>query len=172
MAEVPALERLDVDPCLRPDELQFVARALDDVAPRLGADADPVEPRRRFDGAVGLDRDLEAFAMQRVDQRSVDLEQRLAARQHCEAPAGLSPQRRGGARDALGVGELAAALPVHADEIGVAELADRLFPVLLAAGPQVAAGEADEDRAPAGMDALALKRQEHFLDRVAHGVAA
>ena len=39
---------------------------------------------------------------------------------------------------------------------------------LLAAGPQVAAGEAAEHRRPAGVGALALQRVEDLLDRVGH----
>ena len=44
--------------------------------------------------------------------------------------------------------------------------------VLLAPGPEIAAGEAQEDRAAPGLHALALQGQEHLLDRVAHGAAA
>ena len=66
--------------------------------------------------------------------------------------------------------EPAAARPVRADEVGVAELADRASAVLLAAGPQVAAGEAAEHRGPAGVGALALEGVEDLLDRVGHPV--
>ena len=68
----------------------------------------------------------------------------------------------------FGIGELASALPVGADEIGVAEIALGGGTVLLAARPEVAAGEAQEDGAAAALHALALQRQEGFLDRVGH----
>src|SRR3546814_8739224 len=35
MAEIPSFQRRRIDPVLRPDQLQFVAFALDDLAPRL-----------------------------------------------------------------------------------------------------------------------------------------
>ena len=67
---------------------------------------------------------------------------------------------------ASAIGELAAARPVGADEIGVAEIAWAVAPVLLAPAPQIAAGKAQEHRAAARLHALALQRQEGFLDRV------
>ena len=45
-------------------------------------------------------------------------------------------------------------------------------PVLLAAGPQVAAGEPAEHGRPAGVGALALQGVEDLLDQVAHGTLA
>src|SRR3546814_14663995 len=57
-------------------------------------------------------------------------------------------------------------LPVGADEIGVAELTDRLGAILLAPRPQIAAGEAAEDRAAARLRALALQGEENLFDRV------
>src|SRR3546814_17027353 len=59
-------------------------------------------------------------------------------------------------------------LPVGADEIGVAELTDRLGAILLAPRPQIAAGEAAEDRAAARLRALALPGAENPFDRVDH----
>src|SRR3546814_14704943 len=43
MAEIPSFQRRRIAPVLRPDQLQFVAFALDDLAPRLWADAHPVD---------------------------------------------------------------------------------------------------------------------------------
>ena len=62
--------------------------------------------------------------------------------------------------------------PVHPHEVGVAEGADRLGAVLLAAGPQIAAGEAAEHRRLARLAALALEGEEDLLDAVGHGAAA
>ena len=59
-------------------------------------------------------------------------------------------------------------LAIHPDEIGVAKPADGGRAILLAPAPQIAPGKAKEYGAPAGMDALALERQEYLLDRVAH----
>src|SRR5262249_50591469 len=70
---------------LRIDQLQFVARPDHELSSGLRADADPVEAIRWDDRAVGLDRDRKASRMQRLDQRRVQLQQRLAAGQYGEA---------------------------------------------------------------------------------------
>src|SRR3546814_9206004 len=54
------------------------------LAPRLGADAHPVDRGMRGQRAVGLDRDLEAARVERRDQRVIDLEHRLAPGEHDE----------------------------------------------------------------------------------------
>src|SRR3546814_12672419 len=54
-------------PILRPDELQFVAAQLNQLAPRFRADADPVDAARDRKRAVAFDRDGEAA----VDRKSV-----------------------------------------------------------------------------------------------------
>ena len=76
--------------------------------------------------------------------------------------------RRDGARQRCRIGELAAARPIGADKIGVAELADRVGAILFQPAPQIAAGKAQEHRGAAGLRALALQRVEDFLDRVGH----
>ena len=48
-------------------------------------------------------------------------------------------------RQSLGVRELAAAVAIDADEIGVAEGADGLGAITLQTVPQITAGEAQED---------------------------
>jgi hypothetical protein len=64
--------------------------------------------------------------------------------------------------------ELAAALAVGADEIGVAEGAGGAGAVFFAPGPQVAAGKAAEHGRPAGMRAFALQGVENLFDAVSH----
>ena len=64
--------------------------------------------------------------------------------------------------------ELAAAVAVRADELGVAERTDGLGPVLLAPAPQIAAGETQKHRRATGLTALPLNRQEGLLDRIGH----
>jgi hypothetical protein len=78
-------------------------------------------------------------------------------------PCGLDRVGQGVSR-----GELAAALAVRTHEVGVAEGADGLGAVLLAAGPQVAAGEPAEHRRLAGLAALALQGEEDLFDGVGH----
>ncbi len=64
--------------------------------------------------------------------------------------------------------EAAAAFAVDADEIGVAELADRGRAILLAAGPEIAAGKTAKHRRASGLSAFALQRLENLLDRIGH----
>src|SRR5437588_793480 len=78
------------------------------------------------DDAVGLDRDRDAACMQRVGERRVHLKQRFAAREDHEAVRALgTPVARDLVGEGVGAAELAAAVAVGADEIGVAERADR-----------------------------------------------
>ncbi len=83
---------------LRIDQLQLVARRQHQRRGGLRADADPVEAGRRRLRAVGLDRDREAAGVERVDQRGVELEQRLAAGADDEAVVGVGAPRRGDRR--------------------------------------------------------------------------
>src|SRR5258707_12801541 len=71
-----------------------------------------------------------------------------------------------------GVGEIVgrrisgAERAVGPDKIRVAEFAGRTGPVLLAAAPEIAAGEPAKYRRAAGMCAFALQGKKDFLDRV------
>jgi hypothetical protein len=79
--------------------------------------------------------------MQRCDQRSVDLQQRFAAGQHHITAGGFArPLRGDGVGEFVRRGVAAAQRAVGADKVGVAELAGRGGAVLLAAAPEVAAG--------------------------------
>ena len=74
--------------------------------------------------------------MERVDQGLVELEHRLAAGHDDQSLSlALTPQATDVIGQRFGVGELPPTSPVGADEIRVAELANRLAPVLLAPAP-------------------------------------
>src|SRR3546814_19118888 len=75
-----------------------------------------------------------------------------------------APETLDGGDEAGRLGELAPARAVGADEIGVAEAADRGRAVLLAPCPQIAPGKAPAHRTAPALHALTLQRQEHFLD--------
>src|SRR5207237_581040 len=79
---------------------------------------------------------------------AIELQQRLAARAYDKAPVLRGGGPFGGDRtgERVGGGELAAARPVSADEIGIAEIACRRRAIGFASRPQVASGEAAEDR--------------------------
>ena len=81
--EIPAFELGRVDSLLRPDQLQLVARALDDLGPRLRADAQPVDaPASPASVPLLSTATLKPALVQRLDQRRVELEHRLAAGDH------------------------------------------------------------------------------------------
>src|SRR5262249_9110227 len=76
-----------------------------------------------------------------------------------------------GVGEFIGAGKAAAQRAVGADEIGVAELTCGSGAVLLAAAPEIAAGEPAEYRRPPGMGAFALQGQKYLFDGVAHPVS-
>src|SRR5262249_45735658 len=69
--------------------------------------------------------------------------------------------------EGLRIGEFAAAA-VGADEVRVAEIADRPRAISLTAGPEIATCEAAENGRPPSLRAFALQRVEDFLHRI-HG---
>ena len=104
---------------------------------------------------------------------AIELKHRLPAGDHHEpAILAFAPGREHMIGELGRVRELAAALPIRPDEIGVAEIALRRRPVPLPAGPEIAAGEPQEYGAAARLHALALQGEEAFLDGIAHGAAA
>src|SRR5882757_10852972 len=150
-----------------------MAAANQQVGAGFRAHANPVHAIRRNNGAVRLDADRKAPCMQRIDQRSIRLQQRLAAGQHHIAVGTLAgPLRGDGVGKFLRGRKAAAERAVGADEIGIAKLAGRGRAILLAAAPQVAAREAAKHRRAAGMGAFALQGQKDLLDRVTHHVSS
>ena len=106
--------------------------------------------------------------MERLDQQRVELQERLSPRaDDIRAPA-PRPVSRDMLHEGFGRAELPAAGTVHADKVRIAKFAHGLFPVLLAARPQIAAGKAQEDGRPAGLGALPLQGQIAFLDAIGH----
>ena len=106
--------------------------------------------------------------VQRVEQRDIELEQGLAAGADHERRAAAGPGGcdRGGER--LGVGEFPAAGSVGPEEVGIAERADRVGPVLLPPGPEITSGKPAEHRGAAGVGALSLKGVEDLFHGVGH----
>src|SRR5471032_2974548 len=174
IVEVQALIGSQVLIGLRDHDLDFVALLDHQIGAHLRADADPVDAGRHRQRAVGFDGDLETDGVHRGDQFKIQLQQRFAAREDDVFAGRVSawPQRVDSRRQRLGRGELAAALAVGADEVGVAELADGAGAVAFTAGPQVAAGKAAEHGGTPGMGALALQGVKDFFDTVSHGISS
>uniref|UniRef100_A0A0N4ZLG9 LigA n=1 Tax=Parastrongyloides trichosuri TaxID=131310 RepID=A0A0N4ZLG9_PARTI len=158
MLEIEVLETVRHGQKLREDQLQLLTRGLNHGGVGLGADADPVDPVRRRQRAVAFDGDLEPPRVQGVDQRRVQLHQRLAAGADHQLGVALAtaPHPCDMIGHQIGGLELAAALAVHADEVGVAEGADGLCAIPLQPAPQIASGKAQEDRGAPRLPALAL----------------
>src|SRR6185437_12074032 len=85
MIEAPAFELGRLDPVLGPDQLQFIAVALDDLGAGLRADANPVETADRRKRAVRFDSDAKPALMKPIDQRLVELEHGLTPSDHHQA---------------------------------------------------------------------------------------
>ena len=163
---------------LRIDQLQLVAPSAARAARRPWADADPVDARGRGLRAVGLDRDLEAAGVQRVDQAVVELQQRLAAGAHHKRPRARHAPRAASAR-AMRVGQRRRRRRTarrrgrrcprsrcrRSWQTACARSSSRPVHRLQPAKRQNTAGR------PA-LRALALQRVEDLLDRVAHGASA
>src|SRR3546814_17160487 len=96
--------------------------------------------------------------MKRIDERRVELEQRLAAGDDdIAAVTRLAPGAGGGGGKRTGRLELASIRP-DADEIGVAEGAVSRRAVLFPAGPEITPRKAPEHRRAAALRAFALQR--------------
>src|SRR3979490_384838 len=153
--------------CLRVNELEFMASPHHKVRAGFRADANPVYAIGGIDCAIGLQPDAETARMQRVDQRRIHLQQWFAAGQyHVTVRFRSRPLRGDGVRKLRGRGVTAAQRTVGSDKIGVAKPARRRGAVLLAAAPEIAAGEPAKHRRAAGVCAFALQGQKDFLDRV------
>ena len=171
MREVQMREFIGRRTVLRVDELELLPAFLDQRRPGLGTDADPVDPRRGRQGTIGLDRDFEPGAVQSIDQRPVELQERLAARadHERERRAGRRlrvPDRPHPVSQGRGIAESATTRPVRPDEIGITEPADCHCPVARQPGPQIAPGKATEHGGPARIRPFALERVVDFLDFV------
>ena len=75
-----------VETDLREDQFQLFPGLLDKPRPRLGTDTKPVHALRSLHGSIGFHRNFEVEGVQRVNQSSIQLEQRLAARANDEFP--------------------------------------------------------------------------------------
>ena len=135
MLEVGVGEALGRRGLLRVDELELVAAQQHRVRAGLRADADPVDPGGRLERAVGLDRDLEARGVERVDGGASSCSSGSPPVQTTSGrlrPFGARPALGDGVGELGGAAELAAVRAVGADEVGVAERADGGRAILLA----------------------------------------
>jgi hypothetical protein len=108
--------------------------------------------------------------MQRRNQLSIHLQQRLSTRAHNEPlPADISrPLLRNRIRQFLGSRELPSTITIRAKEIRVAEFTNSLRTILLSPAPQIASAEPAKHRRAPSIHALALQRVKNLFDRVRH----
>ena len=84
MVEAELFELLRFGANLRVNELEFIPSGDHKRRSRFRTDANPVDPRWRLKGAIGLDSNLDLKRMQRIDEGFINLQQWLAPRQDCE----------------------------------------------------------------------------------------
>ena len=82
MTEIQPGEFLGRRVLLRIDQLELAAARLHEWRASLGTHADPIEGPRRGTSAVGFDSDVESALVERIDQRVVELEERLTTGAH------------------------------------------------------------------------------------------
>ena len=119
---------------------------------------------RRRQRAIALHTDLETALVQRIDQCSIQLQQRLSAGADDVRIAAPRPVAGDGISQRPGRCELAASRAVRADKLGIAKPANGAGAIPLAAGPEIAAREAQEHRRAPGPGALTLQREVNFPD--------
>ena len=71
---------------LRIDEFQLVSRDLPDICSGLGTDANPIQPFRNRDGAIGFNGDRKILRAHSRDDIAIELEQRLSAGENNKPP--------------------------------------------------------------------------------------
>src|SRR5258708_7845941 len=103
--------------------------------------------------------------MQAVDERLIELEQRLTARDHYEAPG--CPVAEPLARDLFGE-QLGACKLASAQKVGIAELANRRQPIFFTTSPKIASRKSQKDCGSTCICTLSLEGIEDFLDRIGH----
>jgi hypothetical protein len=75
-----------IDSILREGELQLVPGPYGEPGAGFRADADPVNPRRRRQGPICLNRNLEARVVEGSDEGLVELKQGLSSRSDQQSP--------------------------------------------------------------------------------------
>src|SRR5579872_6999654 len=169
MLEIEAFEHLRGKILLGKDQFELVAVFHAKRGMGFGADANPIDARGSHDRAVGFKGDGEPFAMKGTDRRPIQLEEGFAAGANDKPPRALPlPGGGDGRAQRRRIGKAAAARTIDTDEIRIAKAADGTRPIFLAPRPKIAPGETAKDRGAAGIETLALKRVEDFLDLICH----
>jgi hypothetical protein len=120
--------------------------------------------------AVGLDRNVEPFSVERIDECNIELKERFSpgAHNHSVLAAGFGPRACHSDSETGGVPKTSTANAIHPHEVGVTEFTNRPLAITFSPVPQVATRKpAEHGRAP-GVESLALKSIENLLDRVGH----
>jgi hypothetical protein len=140
MRESEALVACRLRSCLRKHELELVAVLDGEGRLRLGTHADPVDASRHGLRSIRLDGDAKAACAQRVQQRLVQLQQRLAAGANDEAVRFNTgwPCCENGLGERIGIRKAAASWAVGSDEVGIAESAYRPRAILFTPRPEIA----------------------------------
>src|SRR5580658_3266795 len=112
---------------LRKDQLEFIAGVLDELRARFRTHADPIEAAGRRNCSIRLHCNLEPPSMQRIDQRSVQLQERFASGEYhkliSRSGSWLPGLFNSICQSCFGI-EFAPVRAISSDEIRIAEFAD------------------------------------------------
>lgn len=160
MLEGEVFELIGSQAILRMNQLELVAPCLQQIAPGLGTDADPVDALGRGKRAVGFQSHRESSEVQVRNERLIELQQRFSSGADNESGTGrggvIGPCGSNSFGELGGAFVLAASGAVGAEDVGVAEAANGGRSILLPSRPEVAAREPQQDRCAAGVRAFTL----------------
>jgi hypothetical protein len=152
---------------LRIHQFQLVAPFNHHRCVRFRADTQPVDSRGRRQRAIGFHTDFKASVVKGIHHRFIKLQQRFTAGADHIGPARLiGPEVFNVRGQGFRGFKAAAILAVGANEIRIAEIADRASPVFFPAGPEVAFTEATEHCGPPGLGAFALQRVKRLFNLI------
>lgn len=171
MIEVQRLEIFWWRTRLGINKLQLIPTFLHERSAGLWTDANPVDSFRGDTCPIRFYCDGESAVLKRGSKRFIELQQRLAACTDDESFIVIAAPC-----PAHCIGKIfrcaeSPTIGASADEIRVAELANRTRSIFFFSTPQIASGKSAEYGGAPRIRPFALERIENFLDRISHGTA-
>ena len=121
---------------MRKDQLEFIAGVLDELRACFRAHADPIEAAGSGHGSICFHCNLEAPAMQRIDQRTIQLQERFTSGEYhklLSRNGSWLPGLFNSIRQSYFGIEFAPIRAISSEEIRIAEFADSAGAILFVA---------------------------------------